>query len=327
MNVDEEKNVGPNQSAPKRKRRERPAHRVKEEHVKVFKNAQETFYAMLTASRKKCDWPMDKFFFQGFMAGMMMGVGGTLSISIGYAMPNSDPGVSKLMFAALFPIGLLIILMMQYELWTGNLMIMLIGFVTRQVNLLSFITSIVVIYGSNWAGAVTYAWWVNMVCDLFHGRPVSFITSIQSMAVSKTTHTFGDNLALGMLGNYMVCMAVVFFFSGEDNLSKIVGVYLCIMTFVASGYEHSIANMFYCSLSIFMGSTCTYGRFVWKNLIPVSIGNFIGGGFFVGLALVYDFYAGVPLPAASFDPKAKPAHLSWLKWSFVPFFKDLLGME
>jgi formate transporter len=304
--------------------KKRPAHRAKDEHIKLFKNAQENFYAILTAGRRKCEWSMDKYIFHCFFAGMMIGIGGTAAINVSYNLPSDDKGIVLSAFGLVFPIGLLFILLLQLELWTGNTMIMLTSLACKQISPFSFCVSMICSWLGNWAGCVVFAWFIWEGCSLWHGNTV-IIGKIQDIAVAKVTnHTFGQNVALAIPCNFLVNMAVFTYLMSEDVVSKIVGAYICIFTFVVSQFEHAIANMFLCSLSIFMGSPVDYWTFIWKNLIPVSIGNFIGGGFFVGLVLTFDYFVDKKLPE---DLDIEPASIKVSNWAFINVIKRYLKSE
>ena len=110
---------------------------------------------------------------------------------------------------------------------------------------------------------------------------------------------FGDALLKGIMCNFLVCIAVWISFAAKDVAGKIVGIFFPIMMFVLCGFEHSVANMYYISAGLFANgipayaaaaqaagvntSALTFGGFFGANLLPVTIGNIIGGGVFVGI--------------------------------------------
>ena len=138
--------------------------------------------------------------------------------------------------------------------------------------------------------------------DLFgNGMAVSVI----STAAAKCALPFGDALIKGIMCNFLVCIAVWISFAAKDVAGKIVGIFFPIMMFVLCGFEHSVANMYYISAGLFAQtvpgyaaaaaaagvntSALTFGAFLGSNLLPVTIGNIIGGGICVG-ALYWFIY-------------------------------------
>jgi formate/nitrite transporter len=116
-------------------------------------------------------------------------------------------------------------------------------------------------------------------------------------AVGKVNLSFSEAFCRGIACNWLVCLAVWLAIAGKDAISKIFGVYFPIMAFVASGFEHSVANMYFIPMGLFLKGNAavvsaaglaeavnnlTWSRFLVENLVPVTLGNIIGGAFFVG---------------------------------------------
>jgi hypothetical protein len=112
---------------------------------------------------------------------------------------------------------------------------------------------------------------------VFHGRE----DFTRTLALSKTSHPFSVEVIRGILCNWLVCLAVWQANAAKDLWGKFIGIWLPISGFVAMGFEHCIANMFMIPLSMKLGSGISVHTFIVRNLIPVTIGNIIGGGFFV----------------------------------------------
>eukprot|EP01126_Amoeba_proteus_P025643 TRINITY_DN2551_c0_g1_i9.p1 TRINITY_DN2551_c0_g1~~TRINITY_DN2551_c0_g1_i9.p1 ORF type:complete len:218 (+),score=36.57 TRINITY_DN2551_c0_g1_i9:537-1190(+) len=115
----------------------------------------------------------------------------------------------------------------------------------------------------------------------------SFLLSYTTI---KVNNGFGVNLIRGVGCNFLVCVGTVFAVLSESLSGKMMGVWLPVFTFVVSGYEHSIANMFFMTVATFYGAPFSYGKFVWQNLIPVTIGNIVGGGLFLAVVSWYCWY-------------------------------------
>ncbi len=116
--------------------------------------------------------------------------------------------------------------------------------------------------------------------------------SIVGIAQAKVSQGFLVLLLKGIGCNWLVCLAVWLAVSSEDLTGKILGIWFPIMAFVAIGFEHSVANMYFIPAGIFYGAQVTWGQFLLNNLLPVTIGNVIGGAFFVGV--VYWYLYGSP---------------------------------
>ena len=104
------------------------------------------------------------------------------------------------------------------------------------------------------------------------------------VAMGKVSGTFGEAFARGVLCNWLVCMAVWMAASQKDMASKAAAVFFPISGFVAMGLDHSVANMFLIPFGIFLGADITWSQMLVKNLIPVTLGNLVGGAVFVAAA-------------------------------------------
>ena len=158
---------------------------------------------------------------------------------------------------------------------------------------------------ANLLGSLCIAWLLSQ-SGLWHsGANLAGGMTIK-LAVGKVTLTFGQAVVLGILCNWLVCLAVWLSFSTTSTAGKILAIYLPIFMFIVSGFEHSVANMYYIPAGILAASDSSYvaqatalgvtpdalaqlgwGSFFINNLLPVSLGNIIGGAVFIGMALVY----------------------------------------
>lgn len=192
----------------------------------------------------------------------------------------------------------MLVLLCGGELFTGNTT-MTIGLLDRSLSPKQIVKNWLIVYGGNFSGALVVAWLVSasgLLSTGNHSLAVFFIKT----ASSKTALGFGSALALGILCNWLVCLAIWMSTAAEDVAGKVLGILFPIWVFVASGYEHSVANMFYIPLGMmakanpsYVASALKYGispkmidgmnlsQMFVSNLIPVTIGNIIGGGLFV----------------------------------------------
>src|SRR5690606_5485698 len=108
-----------------------------------------------------------------------------------------------------------------------------------------------------------------------------------SIGEYKVSQPFMVTLVKGIICNWMVALAMWIAYAAKDIAGKIIGIWFPIMAFVAMGFEHCVANMFFIPTAIFYGADISWFEFLFKNLLPVTIGNIIGGGLLVGTAYWY----------------------------------------
>ena len=233
----------------------------------------------------------------GFFAGMFIGFAGiastTASSTIGIA------SVAKLVGAAVFPAGMAMVLVAGSELFTGNNLIIL-AVLEKKVTVWKMLKNWLFVYIGNFIGAAFVAVLVvvGRTPDLF-GEQLA--QAIVNAAAARTNLSVGEAFVRGILCNILVCIAVWMSFAAKRVSGKLLTSYWPVMLFVLCGFEHSIANMFMIPMGIVIRdfaspefwtavgsapenfSHLTVMNFITDNLIPVTIGNIIGGGLLVGL--------------------------------------------
>lgn len=242
----------------------------------------------------KAALPISKMILLGILAGAFIAFGGVASTTVGVSVEAASLG--KFLGACVFPGGLTMVLLSGSELFTGNCL-MTIPLLEREIKFGGMIKNWVFVYIGNFIGAM-------IVGDIvIFGHQASLFSngmaaSVISTAVTKCTMPFGDALLKGIACNFLVCIAVWIAFAAKDVVGKIVGLFFPIMLFVLCGFEHSVANMYFISAGLFAKSNAAYlqaaadagidtsaltwGSFFGKNLLPVTIGNIIGGAICVG---------------------------------------------
>jgi formate/nitrite transporter len=208
-------------------------------------------------------------------------------------------GVTRLLVGLVFTVGLILVVVGGAELFTGNTLITM-AYASKKVTLGQLLRNWGIVYVGNLVGSVLTAYIV------FLGKQYSFGNGAIGLAAlnigeSKTALTFVQAVALGIMCNALVCMAVWMCYSARSTTDKILAIIPPISCFVAAGFEHSIANMYFIPLALFVkgsgdakffeaiGKTAadfphlTWGNFFLANLLPVTIGNIIGGAIMVGM--------------------------------------------
>lgn len=188
------------------------------------------------------------------------------------------PAVQKLLNALTFPAALVFILIAGAELFTSNVMYMTIGVLSGATKVLPSLKVLLTSYFTNYLGAVIAAAFCIHFAELLNTEP--YLHYIEKLTVSKfVTPQFGVLILRAIPANMLVNLAVIMASASEDIVGKIVAMYIPIVAFATIGYDHVIANEFYVHLSMFNNTEThlSYGLWLWKSFIAVSIGNIIGG--------------------------------------------------
>lgn len=249
----------------------------------------------LSACRTKAALPLGRMFLLACLAGAFVALAGVASTAA--AATVGDPSLAKLISGCVFPAGLAMVIVAGSELFTGN-NLMIMGVLARTITVRQMLRNWLVVYLGNFAGAVLVAALCvsGHVFSAFGGK---LAASVIAIAQTKAGLTFGDAFVRGILCNFLVCIAVWMANAARTVGGKIAAVFFPIMAFVVAGFEHSIANMYYLAAGLFAaglfaaGQTgaaaegLTWGRALAGNLLPVTLGNLVGGGLLVGVSAWY----------------------------------------
>lgn len=217
------------------------------------------------------------------LAGCYIALGGILSVIVGYGFPEvtaSNPAMQKLLSGAMFPIGLILVVILGAELFTGNNALLIPAFMKRRYGAWAIAKNWTIVYLGNFVGALFFTYIMVYSVGLTASAP--WHDSIVAIAEAKVTMPWLVVFIKGIGANWCVCLAVWLALSGHSAVEKMLGCWLPVMAFVALGYEHSIANMFFIPCGMLEGASVTVGQFVVDNLIPATLGNIVGGAVFVG---------------------------------------------
>lgn len=199
-------------------------------------------------------------------------------------------GPTRLLGGLAFCLGLILVVVGGAELFTGNAL-MTMGWAHGKVSTGQLARNWAVVYAGNLAGAVAMAALVHMSGTLEIGSGAVSATAV-TIAAGKTALPFGEAFVRGILCNALVCLAVWLCFAAHDVAGKILAILFPITAFVALGFEHSVANMYFIPLGILRApETVTVAGFL-RNLVPVTLGNIVGGGVFVALSYYVIYLRG-----------------------------------
>mmetsp|Transcript_90076 Transcript_90076/g.251830 ORF Transcript_90076/g.251830 Transcript_90076/m.251830 type:complete len:308 (-) Transcript_90076:66-989(-) len=229
----------------------------------------------VAAGTAKAKGSWSKIFKLGVVSGAHIGFGAYLAIAVGGACPGiaaSNPGLQKIIFGAFgLPFGLIMTLVSGGELFTGNTAL---GFAAYQEGEISFgelMKSWISSYAGNFVGSLFLAYLAYKSTTLAAGPAAAAI------ATAKCSLPWDVAFVRGILCNWLVCMAVYMASGCSTMIGKMTAVWFPISAFVALGLDHSVANMFIIPLGMLRGAEVTLSQFFLKNLIPVTLGNIVGG--------------------------------------------------
>lgn len=225
-----------------------------------------------------------------FMAGVYISFGGLLSVLIGGGVPGiaaENPGISKFLFGAAFPLGLMIVVLAGAELFTGNNAYFMPNVLSGKQTWRAPLRNWGLVYLGNFLGSIFVAYFLTHLTDVVADYP--WQEMVHKIAINKTSNPFYKTFLKGIGANWLVCLALWMGMSAKHTSGKMLALWFPVMAFVTMGFEHSIANMFFIPLAIFEGSSVTWVSFVIDNLIPATLGNIVGGAFFVGTLYWYAY--------------------------------------
>ncbi len=261
------------------------------------------------------------------LAGAFIALGAIFSTTVvagaGGALPY---GVARLLAGLVFSLGLILVVVGGAELFTGNNLFVM-AWASRKVSTRLLIQNWIVVYLGNFVGAVGTAVLVYLSGQFTFGKGAIGAAALAT-ASAKVGLDFVPAVALGVLCNALVCLAVWLTFSARTTTDRILAIVPPITAFVAAGFEHSIANMYFIPIALFVkagapesfwaniGQTAadypqlTWERFLFNNLLPVTLGNIVGGAVLVGAVYWFVYLRRVrtaPLPSPATGAAHEPA--------------------
>lgn len=237
--------------------------------------------------------PVGKLLVYSVLGGAFIALGGLLSLVVAGGMPGvaaSNPGLYKFVFGALFPLGLVLVVIGGAELFTSDCAVLPFGLLNRVVPVGSLARVWTLAYLGNFAGALMVAYLFAHQTGILQADP--WLSAAQRIGIHKTSGSFTEVFVKGIGANWLVCMAVWLSYGARDVIGKVVALWFPVMCFVVFGFEHSIANMFFIPTAIFSGAHISMYEFLVANLLPATLGNIVGGAVFVALPYWYMFRTG-----------------------------------
>ncbi|MGB8602738.1 MAG: formate/nitrite transporter family protein [Rhizomicrobium sp.] len=246
---------------------------------------------------KKARMPFLACFMLSMVAGVGIGLGGMY-----YSLVLGDPtlgfAASKLLGGLVFCLGLSIVVIGGAELFTGNCLIVM-AWANRQLSTMGVLRNWSIVWIGNFVGSLVlvYLLYVSKYADANHGAVAAALIKV---AAGKTSLDFTTIFVRGILCNLLVCLAVWLTYAGRSVVDKMSAMILPVAAFVAAGFEHCVANMFFLPMGYVLlhtGHAAPEGVDVSAltlpgivhNLVPATLGNIVGGAVFVGIVywLIY----------------------------------------
>lgn len=243
----------------------------------LFLSPLEISRALSRIGVKKATAPIFELFVFAILAGIYIAFGANVATAV-LSGGTLDAGFAGFLAGSVFSVGLMLVLIPGSELFTGNIL-MTIGVIYQKYSSVKVLRNWMVVYAGNLFGALIIAWIAFNSGLLGHANALTPIGAVAvKIAEAKLHLSFTEALCRGILCNMLVCLAVIMCISARSIVGKIFGIYFPIMAFVASGFEHSVANMYFLPIGLMANGEFMSGfPIIFNNLIPVTIGNVIGG--------------------------------------------------
>lgn len=249
----------------------------------AFNTPQRVAKLCIETGQRKVNLPLSTVLTLGFLAGAFIALGFLLDIRVSGNVPKEWGSFSGFLGAAVFPLGLILIIIGGGELLTGNMMSVTMAMLAGKISAADLLKNWFWITISNFVGAVFVAYFFGHVVGLT--AEGAYLAKTAAIAEAKFHEPFIQALISGIGCNWLVGLAVWLSYTADDIAGKILAIWFPIMAFVAMGFQHVVANMFIIPAAIFEGHA-SWADWV-MNFIPVFLGNAVGGTIFV--AFLYWF--------------------------------------
>ena len=229
-----------------------------------------------------------EFALMAILGGMFIALGGLLTVVVAGGMPavaEANPGIVKFVAGALFPVGLIMVSITGADLFTSNCASFTFPVLRKEITLGKALLFLLVSYLFNFVGAQFIAYVMSSNVGMFDADP--WRAYLIGLSEGKVNQDFMTVFWKGVGANWLVCLGMYMGYAGRDIIGKVIGIWIPVMLFVVFGYEHSVANMFFIPAAIYSGADITWYSFIIDNLIPATIGNFVGGVLLVGTVYWY----------------------------------------
>ena len=268
-----------------------------------FYTIKEAVEKYMDGCKAKAEMSVWRLIGKAIMAGAMIGMGAGISSVAAHTV--ADVGLARLVAGVVFPVGLMMVILMGAELFTGDCLFGM-SLLDRKQKIWDFVKLLIFVYIGNFLGAglIALLFSASGQWDYSSGMLGAYTIKV---ALGKANISFVQGIISGILCNILVCAAVIMAVCAKDVTGKLLVSFFVIMMFVVGGFEHCVANMYYITAGLIAKlnpeyvalAMSSYGfseeyieslniyNFLVTNLIPVTIGNIIGGFACVGAPIYY----------------------------------------
>lgn len=250
----------------------------------------ETILKAIAAGTEKCTRPASRLFTLSILAGAFIGLGGILSLILGYGWPQiaaANPALPRLLSGLAFPLGLFLIVMFGADLFTGNNALAMAACNQRNISPADMLLNWTLVWIGNFIGCLLFAVVLVHTAGLVDTDP--YRSAIIKIAETKASLPPLTTFVKAIGANWCVCLAVWLAIGAKSLGTKALACWLPVAAFVALGYEHCIANMFFIPCGMLAGAQVGIAQLA-LNLLFSTLGNIVGGALMVG-HLFYKLYA------------------------------------
>lgn len=223
---------------------------------------------------------LGRLFILSVLAGAFVSLGGALSVMLGQGVsPDAGPGVQKLLSALAFPVGLFLIVSFGADLFTGNNALLIPALNDHHISKTDVVKNWTLVWIGNFIGALLFTVLFVTLSGIFDNEP--YHSAVCNIAQTKVTLPTYAIFLRGIGANWCVCLAVWLALGAKTLGAKALACWIPVAAFVALGYEHCIANMFFIPCGMLAGADVTVGQ-LFLNLALSTAGNIVGGALMVG---------------------------------------------
>ena len=252
-----------------------------------YVSPKELLLEAVQAAKRKAELSARDMLIRGILSGAFLGYATALAIIV------TSQGLPTIVGAILFPVGFVMLALLGLELVTGNFALLPAGVMAGTVRIPRLLRNWGWVYLGNLIGSLLFAALFYLAITNWRTGNGGAVADLLKQAAQKKTLAY---MALGPSGwatavvkavlcNWMVTIGAVLALVSRSTVGKIVAMWLPIMTFFALGFEHSVVNMFLIPSGMMLGAPISTGQWLFWNLLPVTLGNLVGGMLLTGMAL------------------------------------------
>lgn len=244
-----------------------------------MKDTKELVEYLIHKSSIKINRKCIKLMLLAFMAGAMIALGSVGNIVASANLYKVDEGLAKFVGASVFPVGLIAIVLLGYDLYTSSCM-NIVGVFEKKERILKYICNLILVLVFNFLGCL----FISYITVRTHTLSKEGVDLLANLAAHKIHASSYQIFLKGILCNILVCGATIIAYGASDSIGKIFGIWFPIMLFIILGYDHIVANMLYLPTAYMLNLNVSISE-ILHNFLFAGLGNLVGGAIFITLPL------------------------------------------